>query len=346
MRLMFNVSVDNYGITVGNKDKTIYLDPNKQPNTDFIFISHAHTDHLYKSVKENGNKIITSKITHKIATHRGYKYGSTCEEHDFKLLDSGHILGSNGLLIEDELYYTGDISIRKRAFMNPAIIPRAKTLIIESTFGHPDYVFPKFESTIHKANLIISEMYHQGIPVVLLGYTLGKAQILTNVFRHWKPLIVHDSIDEMNRLYSEFGISMDNYITFSEAEKNNMLSSHRPWLLIAPIGSCKNGFLDYIKKKYGTLSIGFSGWAVKPYYKFALGLDHCLPLSDHCDYNDLIAVVKKCNPEKVYTFHGFAEGFAQNLRLIGFDADPLVYVRSKKGETSVKLDSFFGKSKS
>ena len=233
MRLMFHVSVDNYGIAVGNKNKTIYLDPNKQPNSDFIFISHAHTDHLYKSVKENGNKIITSKITHKIATHRGYKYGSTCEEHDFKLLDSGHILGSNGLLIEDELYYTGDISIRKRAFMNPAIIPRAKTLIIESTFGHPDYVFPKFESTIHKANLIISEMYHQGIPVILLGYTLGKAQILTNVFRHWKPLIVHDSIDEMNRLYSEFGIRMDNYITFSEAEKNNMLSSHRPWLLIA-----------------------------------------------------------------------------------------------------------------
>ena len=184
-------------------------------------------------------------------------------------------------------------------------------------------------------------MYHQGIPVILLGYTLGKAQILTNVFRHWKPLIVHDSIDEMNRLYSEFGIRMDNYITFSEAEKNNMLSSHKPWLLIAPIASCKNGFLHYVKKKYGALSIGFSGWAVKPYYKYALGLDHCLPLSDHCDYNDLVSVVKKCNPEKVYTFHGFAEGFAQNLRLIGFDADPLVYFRSKKGKNSAKLDTFF-----
>jgi putative mRNA 3-end processing factor len=150
--------------------------------------------------------------------------------------------------------------------MNPAIIPKAKTLIIESTFGHHDYVFPKFESTIHKANQIISEMYHQGIPVILLGYTLGKAQILTNVFRHWKPLIIHDSIHEMNRIYSEFGVDMDNYVTFSEAEKNNMLSSHSPWLMIAPIESCKNGFLNYIKTKYGALSIGFSGWSVKPYY--------------------------------------------------------------------------------
>jgi len=339
---MFNVSIDDYGITVDNKGKTIYLDPNKQPNSDFVFISHAHTDHLHKRVSEKCNKIITSKITQKIAMHRGYNYGNTYEEHGFTLLDSGHILGSNGLLIEDEVYYTGDISIKKRAFMGPAIVPKARILVIESTFGHSDYLFPKFESTIHKANLIISEMYHQGVPVILLGYTLGKAQILTNVFRHWKPLIIHDAIDEMNKLYSDFGVKMDNYITFSYAEKNGMLSSKQPWLLIAPISSCKNGFLKYIKKKYAALSIGFSGWAVKPYYKYALGLDHCLPLSDHCDYNDLISVVKKCNPEKVYTFHGFAESFAESLRLLDFDADPLVNV-SKRKKSSVKLDHFFTK---
>ena len=67
---MFHVSVDNCGITVDNKSKKISLDPNKQPNSDFIFVSHAHSDHLYRCVKENGNKIITSKITHKIAMHR------------------------------------------------------------------------------------------------------------------------------------------------------------------------------------------------------------------------------------------------------------------------------------
>src|SRR3546814_7290709 len=58
-----------------------------------------------------------------------------------------------------------------------------------------------------------------------------------------------------------------------------------------------NGFLKYIKRKYGALSIGFSGWAVKPHYKDSLGLDYCLPLSDHCDYNDLITVVKKRSEE-------------------------------------------------
>ncbi|HEY7226723.1 MAG TPA: hypothetical protein VH481_01195 [Nitrososphaeraceae archaeon] len=338
---MFHVSVDDSGITVDNRNKKIALDPNKQPDSNFIFISHAHTDHLYRHAKPNGNKIITSKITHKIAMHRGYRYGDLYEEHDFRLLDSGHILGSNGLLVDDELYYTGDISIRKRAFMNPAVIPKARILIMESTFGHPDYIFPKFETTIHKTNLIISEMYHQGIPVILLGYTLGKAQILTNVFRHWKPLIIHDSIHEMNKLYSEFGIGMDDYVTYSDAEKTNMLSSHRPWLLIAPLTSSKNGFLKHMKKKYGALSIGFSGWAVKPYYKYALGLDYCFALSDHCDYDDLITVVRKCNPEKIYTFHGFAERLAENLRLLGYDATSLVHSMGKRNKTCSKLDNFF-----
>jgi len=343
---MYQVSMGDSGITVDNKNKKIALDPNKQPDSDLIFISHAHTDHLYRCAKYNGEKIISSKITHKIAVHRGYKYGDLYEEHNFRLLDSGHILGSNGLFVDDELYYTGDISIRKRAFMKPAVIPKARILIIESTFGHPDYIFPKFETTIHKANLIISEMYHQGIPVILLGYTLGKAQILTNVFRHWKPLIIHDSIHEMNKLYSEFGISMDDYVTYSDAEKTNKLSSHRPWLLIAPLASCKNGLLNHMKKKYGALSIGFSGWAVKPYYKYALGLDYCFPLSDHCDYNDLNTVVRKCNPEKIYTFHGFAEQFAESLRLLGYDANSLVHKRGNSEKTYKKLDAFFSKSKS
>ncbi|HZO11503.1 MAG TPA: hypothetical protein VFB48_05250, partial [Nitrososphaeraceae archaeon] len=49
-KLMLDVCVDNYGITVDNKGKKLYLDPNRQPNSDLIFISHAHTDHLYKCV--------------------------------------------------------------------------------------------------------------------------------------------------------------------------------------------------------------------------------------------------------------------------------------------------------
>ena len=77
---------------------------------------------------------------------------------DFELIDAGHILGSRGLLIGNDLYYTGDISIRERAFMRPAHVPSADILIIESTFGRPEYIFPGVAEIIHKTNRIISEM--------------------------------------------------------------------------------------------------------------------------------------------------------------------------------------------
>ena len=312
------------GINVIHNNKRICLDPTKQIHCDLIFVSHAHTDHLHqRRTSKAAPKIITSNVTSRIAKHRGYILGTEFKEHNFHLLDSGHILGSKALLIDDELYYTGDISIRQRAFMKPAFIPKAKMLLIESTFGTPDYVFPKIEEITHETNYIISKMYSNGIPVVLTGYPLGKAQILSYIFKHWEPIYVHDSILEYNNIYSKFGVNIDSYKSFSQAETEGLLSPNRPWLLIAPLSSSRKGFLHYVKEKYNPIMIGFSGWAIKSKYKYILGLDYCFPLSDHCDYNELLAVVKKCDPDMIYTFHGFAAQFACSLTKMGYNASPI-----------------------
>jgi putative mRNA 3-end processing factor len=49
-------------------------------------------------------------------------------------------------------------------------------------------------------------------------------------------------------------------------------------------------------------------------------LDYCLTLSDHCDYTELLTVVKKCDPDMIYTFHGFADQFALSLTKMGYNA--------------------------
>ena len=41
----------------------------------------------------------------------------------FSLIDSGHILGAKGLLFDD-VFYTGDICTRDRAFLKASIIPK------------------------------------------------------------------------------------------------------------------------------------------------------------------------------------------------------------------------------
>ena len=323
-----NVMFSECGIIVSSGGKKISLDPSRKISCDLTFVSHAHTDHLYKKKtgKDNsGGKTLVSKATSLIAQARGYKINDVADECDgFHLMDTGHIVGSKGLLIGDEVYYTGDISIRERAFMKPANIPAAtNTLIIESTFGRPEYIFPKLTEIIHKTNRIISEMYDLGIPVLLMGYPLGKAQLLTDLFSHWDPIYVHDSVHNMNSIYTELGIPLRNLAKYSIAERKGLLSKNKPWVMITPLIHARSNFVKYIKERYGAITIGFSGWAVNNGYKFMMGLDHTLPLSDHCDFRELVDVVKRCNPDKIYTFHGFSADFASSLRKMGFDAEPI-----------------------
>jgi putative mRNA 3-end processing factor len=218
----------------------ISVDPTKPVSSDFAFFSHAHIDHLCRNYSRTpltiGNKILASKETSLIANARGFPMSEINEEYDgFQLLDTGHILGSKGLLVGDKLYYTGDISTRKRAFMKSARIPEVQTLIIETTFGRPHYVFPDLTDVIHKTNKIISEMYDQGIPVLLMGYPLGKAQLLTALFGHWEPFYIHDSVYKMNSTYKKLGVVLKDATIYSEAEKQGLLSRTMPWVMIAPL---------------------------------------------------------------------------------------------------------------
>jgi putative mRNA 3-end processing factor len=333
--LQASVSYGKSGITVHQKDgTTIALDPSKPDGCDYVFVSHAHVDHLHRKGNSR-SKMIASKETSMIASARGYEIQGS-EYAGFQLVDTGHILGSRGLLTGDDVYYTGDLSIRAREFLKPANMPRAKTLIIESTFGKPGYSFPATDEIAHRVNSIVSDMYGMGIPVVLMGYALGKAQLLTKMFGHWDPVFVHDSVARMNSVYSDLGVNLKEAVMYSEAEQQGLLSKSRPWVLIAPLMSGRSSFVRDMKRKYGAVTIGFSGWAVDSRYPYRMGLDYALPMSDHCDYAELVQAVKACAPDKVYTFHGFAEEFAASLKKMGFEAEAI----ERKSGRAMSLDSF------
>jgi putative mRNA 3-end processing factor len=304
-------------VTVQNK-MTVHLDPKRATDGGITFVSHAHMDHLHN---QNGGLLLTTRQTSEIAKLRGYNIEKFVEEYeDFSMVDTGHILGARGLVFDD-VFYTGDICTRNRGFMKGAKIPKCKTLITECTFGTPEFVFPGIDETIKKVNGIISEMYSKGKPVILLGYELGKAQILSYLFAHWNPYY-HDSIKRVNDLYKKFGVNLNDSVGHTEAERNGLLEK-KPWVMIAPNMSAKNHFIQHMKSKYDAITIGFSGWAQSNKFLFARQHDYSITLSDHCDYNELVELVKRCSPEKIYTVHGFVEEFANDLVKMGFDAQPL-----------------------
>ena len=308
------------GILCDNGASRVSLDPKKSDFDGINFVSHAHMDHL---PSKNGGTILSSIETNEIAELRGFKMENHVKSlENFSLIDSGHILGAKGLLFDD-IFYTGDICTRDRGFLLGAKIPKCKTLITECTFGLSEFIFPKIDEIKKQVNELVSELYGKGIPVILMGYQLGKAQTITQLFGHWGPLYLHDSVKEMNTLHQKFGISLPNGISHSEAEKNGLLEK-KPWMMVAPMMSSKNKFVQEMKSKYGAVTIGFSGWAQSKKFSFGRRTDYSIPMSDHCDFNELVDMVIKSGAEKVYTIHGFVNEFAEHLREIGINSQPLV----------------------
>jgi len=308
------------GILCEVNDKRVYLDPKNIDAAGINFISHAHSDHL---PSKNGGTILSSFETNKIANLRGFKMENHVDSLDgFSLIDSGHILGAKGLLFDD-IFYTGDICTRKRGFLQGAKIPKCKTLITECTFGLQEFVFPTIDEIQKQVNELISELYGKGIPVILMGYKLGKAQTITQLFGHWEPLYFHDSVKEMNSLHQKLGIPLKDGIGHSEAEKNGLLEK-KPWVMVAPMMSSKNKFIQDMKSKYGAVTIGFSGWAQSSRFSFGRRTDYSITMSDHCDFNELVDVAVQSGAEQVYTIHGFVDEFAKYLKKIGINAQPLL----------------------
>jgi len=310
------------GILVDNGRATYALDPHGPLKADYTFVSHAHLDHVQKN-PDGRSTVLASAETCLLASARGFQIGQPDPEKTadgVALLDSGHILGARAICIEDELLYTGDAAGRDRAFMGRCKTKRARVLITESTFGTGRYAFPPIPQVVKEVNQTIARMFDRGRPVVLMGYALGKAQVLSHLFSSWSPLYLHEEVTKMSDVYRECGIPLK----MGSAIPRDLNELKRgPWVMITPVLSTRNDLIRRLKKDHGAAIIAFSGWAADPGYRFSLGADFAFPVSDHCDHRELLELVREVSPELVYTTHGFTEEFASDLRKEGFDAKPL-----------------------
>lgn len=310
------------GIRLETSSFTVALDPKRASSCDYTFVSHAHIDHVH--TPSGNSRVLASKETTKLARLRGYDLGETIEEASgIDLFDSGHILGSKAILVDDRVFYTGDISSRDRAFLKGCNGTKCETLIMETTYGRQHYVFPEMADVIRKVNLFVSKCFDKGRPVILTGYPLGKAQLISYFFENWDPVYLHDSVHTMNSVHIDFGVNIRGFPKFERTSEFEAKLERGPWLLIAPMSSGRSNFINSMKQKYNAAVAAFSGWSMDPGYKYRMGLDEAFAVSDHCDFKELVELARNCNPSMIYTLHGFAEEFANHLRTMGFEAEAL-----------------------
>ncbi|MCW1300173.1 MAG: MBL fold metallo-hydrolase [Candidatus Parvarchaeota archaeon] len=308
----------NDGISIKINNTEILCDSRKRVG-DLNFISHAHSDHLIRKFKNT--KILCSRETAGLIINKYYITPRLLKEGEsslnLKLINTGHILGSSALLIEDDekILYTGDFCNNSRFFLNGFKPPKADVLIIESTYGNREFIFPKQNEVIGEARDWISSELRKNNSVILLGYTLGKAQILTKMVEelNWQ-VYVHESIARINEIYSFLGTKIKDFEIYGFKQIS------KPSIFIFPTYLHHSTTIKKIKERFDAKVVMFSGWVIGDGYKYMFNCDEAFPLSDHADFNGLVETVKMVNPKKIFTFHGFADEFANELRKLGYDA--------------------------
>jgi Cft2 family RNA processing exonuclease len=229
------------------------------------------------------------------------------------LASAGHVLGAAQVVVEDpagrRLVYTGDFSVRPRLTVPAAEPVRADILIMECTFGVPRYVFPPDDEVHERIHRFVERAHSDGAAPVILGYALGKAQEAMALLATWGyPIRIQRSVAPIAAVYENFGLQLGDYRPYN----GSLLPGE---VLVAPPSARP-------RLPPGARTMYLSGWAIDPTTKYRLRVDEVLPLSDHADFDELVAFVQRVQPRRVYTTHGPA-AFADHLRRLGYDAQHL-----------------------
>jgi len=291
------------------------------------YVSHAHTDHLGPHVHA-----ICTRATAKLAERRQEIQRLTLIDYfapheldrdtRLTLLPAGHILGSAMLHVSrrgQTFLYTGDFKLRACATVPSAEVMRADVLLTESTYGLPFFRFPPRELVIAQLLEIVEGALREGRQPIVMGYSLGKSQEIVRVLTDaGQRVTVHGAVFHNNRLYEELGIPLGPYRRYDPADFHGpaALDLRERGVLVAPPQVARSAFVTRFEKP---VRVMMSGWGLMKNAIYRYGVDHALPLSDHADFDELLELIERVGPRKIYTHHGYRE-FAETLRGKGLDA--------------------------
>ena len=306
----------------------LWLDSLRKRDTSVV--SHAHSDHVARHnrpILTPGTRVLLGDYFNRSEPVE-LQYGEPLETPDYAITlhPAGHCLGSAQTLVTvratgERILYTGDLRTQTSPINEPAEAVPCDTLVIESTYGRPDYVFPPQEESVATAIRVITQWLNQGAIPVVLGWRLGKAQeALHHLLTAGFPVVCEEGVYDIVRKYESAGVQFrGEYRVFNGAFRDGEVC------LFPPGRKSREQIGQNIPSGRSARYLELTGWAtgkgVKPWGRGRPG-DSSLPYSDHADFNDLVAYVEAAQPRRVYTVYGFPD-LAAHLRTLGYAATHL-----------------------
>ena len=339
VELGWEVEARERGIYLPQVD--LWMDP-QRPQRRAV-VTHAHYDHL-----AGHDEILASPATARLLRVRVPKRTKIREipfgkpvalgkGASLTLCPAGHILGSAMVWVkrkvgarETRLLYTGDFKLRGGATAEMCQPKQADVLVMETTFGRPEYLFPPKDKVVGEIVSFCRNALKEGRVPILLGYSLGKSQeILHRIGSAGFPILIHAAGHRMCEVYRELGQSLP------PAGKLGKISEEkvRGHVLIVPPSVARGKEVKALQSRKVAV---VTGWALDRGAIYRYGCDEAFALSDHADYGELIEMVERVKPKEVRTVHGFSKEFAMDLQERGYRAWAL------EGETQMVLPLGFG----
>jgi putative mRNA 3-end processing factor len=283
-------------------------------------ITHAHSDHARGG---HGAVLATPETLAfmRIRVGDGFAaqpatYGETTTLADVRvtLRPAGHVLGSAQIVLEhagQRAVVSGDYKTGRDPTC-AAFEPVACDLFVtEATFALPVFRHPPAGEEI--AKLLASQKTFPERTHVVGVYALGKAQRVIMLLReagYDAPIFLHGALQKLCEAYREFGVPLGELRPATVADK----ASLRGAIVLAPPSAIAD---RWARRLADPVTCVASGWMRVRQRAKSRGVELPLVISDHADWDELLATLDAVQAPEVWVTHGREEALIHAAGLRG-----------------------------
>lgn len=305
-----------------------YIDPVRP--VERALITHGHADHARAG---HGHVLATRETLDIMALRYGtdfarsrqaINYGEmlTLDGVGISFHPAGHVLGSAQIAVEKNglrIVASGDYKRHPDQTCAAFEPVRCDVFITEATFGLPVFVHPDPLQEIRRLSASLTQFPDRAH--ILGAYSLGKAQRVISLLRtsgYDTPILIHGALEKLCRYYEGQGIDLGE---LEPATVEGGLADRAAGrVIVAP----PSVFGERWTRRFADpLNVFASGWMRIRQRAKQRGVELPLILSDHADWNELIATIRQTEAGEVWVTHGREEAIVRWCELNGIKARPL-----------------------
>lgn len=307
-----------------------YVDPTRV--VDRAVITHGHADHARRghgTVAATAETLDIMRVRYgedPFRSSRPLRFGEKITINDVTvwLAPAGHVLGSAQVVLEyrgERVVVSGDYKRRHDLTCTGFEPVPCDVFITEATFGLPVFRHPDDRheiATLMHSHALFPERCH-----VIGTYSLGKAQRVISLIRaagYDRPLYLHGALLPLCTLYQDHGVNLGNLQPATAGEKGQPRDALTGEIVLAPPSAIADRWARRLPDPVISMA---SGWMQVKQRAKQSGVELPLVISDHADWDELLATLDDVGAPEVWVTHGREEALVHAARLKGMEAQAL-----------------------